>query len=60
MNFVDEEVQKAIVPWKEVIDAKGNVVMGETLVDLQKDPCSYEECNLGNFYCDATIYSVGC
>lgn len=45
-------------PWQEIIDAKGNVIIGESLVDLEKAPCNHMECNLGNFFCDATIYSV--
>lgn len=47
-----------MIPWKETVDVRGNVPIGETIVDLQKEPCTYEECNLGNFYCDAAIYSV--
>ncbi|XP_059222626.1 apyrase [Stomoxys calcitrans] len=53
----DPEVVAAMVPWKETIDAQGKVIVGETLVDLLKYPCSYEECNLGNFFTDAMIHA---
>ncbi|XP_033150279.1 apyrase [Drosophila busckii] len=53
----DEVVLKALGPWKEIIDAKGKVVVGSTKVDLTKDDCSYRECNLGNFYCDAMVHT---
>lgn len=47
-------------PWKEEIDVLGNVTVGRTLVDLTKSDCSYKECNLGNFFCDAMVHSVRC
>ncbi|XP_037935963.1 apyrase isoform X1 [Teleopsis dalmanni] len=52
----DEEVKAALIPWKEVIDVQGNVIVGETRVNLLKGPCSSRECNLGNFFCDAMIH----
>ncbi|KAH8264732.1 hypothetical protein KR044_004753, partial [Drosophila immigrans] len=54
----DEDVLLAIQPWKEVIDETGNVVVGRTVVDLTKADCGNEECNLGNFFCDAMVHSV--
>lgn len=48
----------ALQPWKKEIDAQGKVVIGETLVDLVKYPCGNEECNLGNYFCDAMIHAV--
>lgn len=47
---------KAIQPWKEIIDAKGQRIVGETKVPLQKIPCSMRECNLGNFVADALVH----
>lgn len=45
-------------PWKEIIDAKGSVVVGESKVELGMSACSDSECNLGNYFCDAMIHSV--
>ncbi|EDW66277.1 apyrase [Drosophila virilis] len=53
----DEEVLKALEPWKEVINREGQVVVGRTMVDLTKSDCSDRECNLGNFFCDAMIHT---
>ncbi|XP_075155673.1 5'-nucleotidase-related protein-like [Haematobia irritans] len=53
----DPDVVAAMVPWKETIDAQGKVIVGETLVDLLKSPCSYQECNLGNFFTDAMVHA---
>ncbi|XP_064539669.1 apyrase isoform X2 [Drosophila montana] len=53
----DEEVLKALQPWKEVIDSEGQVVVGRTMVDLTKSDCSDRECNLGNFFCDAIVHT---
>lgn len=52
----DEDVLKAIQPWKEVVDAKGQWIVGETKVQLQRTPCSMRECNLGNFVADAYVH----
>ncbi|EDV95400.1 apyrase isoform X2 [Drosophila grimshawi] len=53
----DETVLAELVPWKEIIDEQGKVVVGRTVVDLTKNDCSDRECNLGNFFCDAMIHS---
>ncbi|KAI8122651.1 Apyrase [Lucilia cuprina] len=53
----DAEVVDALQPWKVEVDAKGKVVVGETLVDLVKYPCSSAECNLGNYFCDAMVHA---
>uniref|UniRef100_A0A1I8PB47 apyrase n=1 Tax=Stomoxys calcitrans TaxID=35570 RepID=A0A1I8PB47_STOCA len=53
----DPEVLEAIKPWKEIVDAKGHVIIGHTAVDLLKDPCDKEECNLGNFFTDALVHA---
>ncbi|XP_055294825.1 apyrase-like [Sitodiplosis mosellana] len=52
----DEEVLKAIQPWKEIIDAKGQRIVGKTKVTLLNTPCSMRECNLGNFVADALAH----
>lgn len=46
----------AIQPWKKIIDAKGQRIVGVTKVPLQKIPCSMRECNLGNFVADALVH----
>ncbi|KAH8419720.1 hypothetical protein KR009_001534 [Drosophila setifemur] len=53
----DEEVVRAMEPWKVEIDVQGKVVVGHTKVDLTKNDCSAGECNLGNFFCDAMVHS---
>ncbi|KAL7743238.1 hypothetical protein ACLKA6_016182 [Drosophila palustris] len=53
----DEDVVAAIQPWKEYVDETGKVVIGRSVVDLTKSDCSYQECNLGNFVCDAFVHS---
>lgn len=58
LEFSDLEVLEAMQPWREEIDAKGKVIVGETVVDLVKSTCSYTECNLGNFFCDAMVHAV--
>jgi len=54
----DEEVLIKMQPWKEHIDETGKVVVGRTVVDLTKSDCGDQECNLGNFFCDAMVHSV--
>ncbi|XP_039958539.1 apyrase [Bactrocera tryoni] len=51
------ETAAAIVPIKEEMDKVGAVVQGETKVELRKSTCSSDECNLGNFFCDAMIHA---
>lgn len=53
----DEEVLIKMQPWKEHIDETGKVVVGRTVVDLTKSDCGDQECNLGNFFCDAMVHS---
>ncbi|XP_036319651.1 apyrase-like isoform X2 [Rhagoletis pomonella] len=47
----------ALPPWKEVVDEQGSVVVGESKVDLEMLRCDYDECNLGNYFCDALIHA---
>ncbi|XP_036319649.1 apyrase-like [Rhagoletis pomonella] len=53
----DADVVDAMRPWKEIIDKKGSVIVGETKVDLEMSSCSDSECNLGNYFCDAMIHA---
>uniref|UniRef100_D3TM90 apyrase n=2 Tax=Glossina morsitans morsitans TaxID=37546 RepID=D3TM90_GLOMM len=54
----DPDILEAIKPWKAIVDLKGNEIVGETKVDLLKNPCNSKECNLGNFFSDAMIHSL--
>lgn len=53
----DKETVEKIAPWKEIVDEKGNVVVGSTRVNLEKLPCESSECNLGNFFADAIVHA---
>lgn len=53
----DPEVLVAMRPWKEIIDAKGNTVVGISKVLLEKRRCSGRECNIGNFIADALVFN---
>lgn len=53
----DKDVLEKIKPWKEVVDEKGNVIVGSTKVNLEKWPCDSGECNLGNFFADAMVHA---
>lgn len=54
----DPKTAAALKPVKEEMDKVGAVVQGETKVELRKSTCSNDECNLGNFFCDAMIHAV--
>ncbi|XP_055853698.1 apyrase-like [Episyrphus balteatus] len=53
----DQEVLQAIAPWKEIVDEKGNVIVGTSRVALEKWSCESGECNLGNFFADAMVHA---
>ncbi|XP_036221522.2 apyrase isoform X2 [Bactrocera oleae] len=53
----DPETLAAIIPVKEEVDKVGAIIQGETKVELRKSTCSSDECNLGNFFCDAMIHA---
>lgn len=53
---IDPEVLAAIKPWKKLIDAKGQQIVGQTKVVLLKKPCEWEECNFGNFIADTFVH----
>ncbi|XP_075156413.1 5'-nucleotidase-related protein-like [Haematobia irritans] len=53
----DPYVLEAMKPWKDIVDARGEVIIGQTVVDLMKTPCDHQECNLGNFFTDAAIHA---
>lgn len=52
----DEETNRAMKPWKKLIDAEANRKIGTSLFPLLKDDCGTGECNLGNFVTDAFVY----
>ena len=56
--YSDPETLAAIIPVKEQVDKVGAIIQGETKVELRKSTCSSDECNLGNFFCDAMIHAV--
>lgn len=58
LNLLDDKVLDAMRPWKEFIDIRGTAVFGKTLVNLSKKYCDAQECNLGNFVCDAMVHAV--
>lgn len=56
--FLDESINAALQPWKEIIDQEGARVLGSTLVKLDRTNCFTQECTLGNFVTDAFVYQV--
>jgi len=53
----DEAMVEEMKPWKAEVDAQGSVVVGSTLVELDKltNSCYDGECTLGNFVADAMV-----
>uniref|UniRef100_A0A182QET4 Apyrase n=1 Tax=Anopheles farauti TaxID=69004 RepID=A0A182QET4_9DIPT len=51
----DAAIMEAIAPWKLEIDAIGGRTIGSTAVDLQKPPCNFGECILGNLIADSMV-----
>ncbi|XP_034245114.1 apyrase-like [Thrips palmi] len=53
----DEAMLQEMQPWKEKVEARGHVVVGSTLVELDKmtHDCYSGECTLGNFVADAML-----
>jgi 2',3'-cyclic-nucleotide 2'-phosphodiesterase (5'-nucleotidase family) len=47
-------------PWKEIIDAEANKVIGSTKVflDSSNGACGMGECNIGNFITSAFVDEV--
>ncbi|XP_073831490.1 apyrase-like [Musca autumnalis] len=52
------EVLKVMPLWKDIVETQGSVKIGETKVNLESNACGYKECNMGNFYTDATLYKL--
>ncbi|XP_055386742.1 apyrase isoform X2 [Condylostylus longicornis] len=52
----DPFIEKALKPWKSIIDTRGNELIGYTAVELTKSDCGSGECNLGNMFSDALVY----
>nr|XP_023023869.1 apyrase [Leptinotarsa decemlineata] len=53
----DEQINQDLAPWKAVVDAQGDVVIGSSLVSLSVEGCYYKECSLGNFVTDAMVFA---
>ncbi|XP_023313034.1 apyrase-like [Anoplophora glabripennis] len=53
----DEQINKDLLPWKEMVDAMGGTVLGSSLVTLDMSKCRYAECTFGNLVADAMVYS---
>ncbi|KAJ8919181.1 hypothetical protein NQ315_012168 [Exocentrus adspersus] len=53
----DDQINKELLPWKELVDAEGGAVVGSTLVTLDMSKCKYAECTFGNLIADAMVYS---
>lgn len=53
----DEETLKAMAPWKSIVDEQGKRVIGRNRVRLDKGSCTYQECNLGNFFADSMVHA---
>lgn len=53
----DPDVVQAMKPWKEIIDAEANVVIGSTKVflDASSSACRKGECNIGNLIANAFV-----
>ncbi|VEN61869.1 unnamed protein product [Callosobruchus maculatus] len=52
----DENINKELLPWKTLVDAQGQKVIGSTLVSLDQTACQRKECTLGNFITDAMVF----
>lgn len=56
--FIDHKVQqdpqilKDLVPWRAKVEAIGSTVVGETMIELDRDSCRDQECTLGVLYAD--------
>lgn len=44
-------------PWKSILDEQTAQIIGESKVDLEKHECDRKECNIGNFFADASVYA---
>lgn len=53
----DEQMLQDMKPWKAQVEAQGHVVLGESIVELDKQThdCYSGECSLGNFVADAMV-----
>ncbi|XP_017769128.1 PREDICTED: apyrase-like isoform X1 [Nicrophorus vespilloides] len=52
----DKAVDDLLRPYKELVAAKGEVIVGSTEVHLDISDCRYAECNIGNFIADAMLH----
>lgn len=49
----DEDILKALDPWRKKVNELGSKVVGETKILLDRDSCRDQECTLGVLYADA-------
>lgn len=56
MHIADDVVE-AMLPWKSILDEQTAQIIGESKVDLEKHECDRKECNIGNFFADASVYA---
>ncbi|XP_059222620.1 apyrase-like isoform X2 [Stomoxys calcitrans] len=54
----DADILSHLPKWKNIVETRGNVKIGETKVSLESHECGYKECNMGNFYTDAVLYKL--
>ncbi|CAG9862150.1 unnamed protein product [Phyllotreta striolata] len=53
----DQSINKALEPWKKIIHAEGDKVIGSSLVSLDDSTCYTSECTLGNLIADAYVFA---
>lgn len=58
INFLDEQINEELKPWKATIESVEGQIFGTTKVPLEKKECKYEECLFGNLVTDLMVYSV--
>ena len=51
-------VEELLQPYKKLVDAKGDVIIGYTKTFMDYTNCFVVECNIGNFIADAMLWSV--
>lgn len=51
----DQQIIDELQPWKEVVDAVGQRVVGEVKSVLYQSDCASKECNFGNFVTDSFV-----
>lgn len=52
----DPAVERALLPFRKIIEAKAREVVGYSRVDLNRDHCYSGECNIGNVFADSHVH----